>query len=180
MTSAKKAPSVLLWVVLILIFMLLVALSPPALTQHTQEEPGSATAICTFEDGKQVSLRYMRPSTSRRDGLRLGKLWIPGGSPPFLFTESDLRFGNSDIPTGAYSIYLIPGNEAWTLIVNRNVTSGVSYDERQDLLRARMQLGELNEPAEELTIYFGHVGPRECDMRFDYGKTRAWIEFKEK
>jgi hypothetical protein len=30
------------------------------------------------------------------------------------------------------------------------------------------------------TIYFGQVGPKVCNMRVDYGKTRPWVEFDQK
>ena len=136
-----------------------------------------ATAVCNFADAKQVSIRYV-PSITK-DAPRIGKLWTPDGHPILLFTETDLHVGNSDVASGAYSIYLVPDKDMWTLILNRNVASG-AYDERQDLLRARMQTGELSEKNTQFTIYFGRIGPKACDMRVDYGKTRAWVEFAEK
>ena len=141
------------------------------------DEATSATAVCDFADTKQVSVRYV-PSTAM-DAPRIGKLWNPAGHSILLFTETDLRVGNSNIASGAYSIYLIPDKDEWTLVLNKNVASG-AYDERQDLLRTRMQRGELPEKNEHFTTYFGRVGPRGCDMRVDYGKTRAWLEFEEK
>jgi Protein of unknown function (DUF2911) len=180
MITPKRTSNVMLWlVVLLLIFMLLV-FAPPVFAQPAVEQPASETAVCTFGDAKQLSVRYVRLVAGRGDAMRLGKLWMPGGYPLWLFTDAELRVGNSDIPAGAYSIYLLPGKDEWTFIVNANVTNSTSYDQRQDLLHARMQTGELSQREERLTIYFGRIGPKGCDMRLDYGKTRAWIEFQER
>jgi hypothetical protein len=147
---------------------------PPA-----QPEPG--TAVCTFVDDKQMSVRYNRPAASgKKDELPIGKLWAPGDSPMHLFTEAPITVGTTQIPIGAYSVYLIPEKEKWTLIVNKNVTAGSKYDQQQDLVRAPMQTGKLTQVEKQLTIYFGHIAPRQCSMRVDYGQTRAWIEFDEK
>lgn len=178
MKNARSSLFVLLWIV-VLIFMLL-AFAPAVAAQRTMEQPGSENAVCSFDDGKAASVRYVRAPANGKDAFHLGKLWTPGGNPIFLFTETRLSVGDTDIPAGAYSIFLVPGREEWTLIVSSNVSSGTRYDERQDLVRARMQTGELNQAEGKLVIYFGRVGPRECDMRLDFGKTRAWIEFKEK
>ena len=36
-------------------------------------------------------------------------------------------------------MYLIPGEDEWTLVINKNVTAGSKYDEGDDLVRAPMQ-----------------------------------------
>ena len=41
-----------------------------------------------------------------------------------IFTQTRLTLGNSEIPEGAYSLYVIPEKQNWTLVVNRNVTAG--------------------------------------------------------
>lgn len=144
----------------------------------SKPEPGSA--VCTFADDKQMSMRYERPPAGKKDDLPLGKLWEPGDTPMHLFAETPLIVGNTEIPVGAYSVYFIPGKNDWTMIVSRNVTEGSKYDQQQDLLRATMETGKLPQPEPLLTVYFARVGPKQCNMRVDYGKTRAWVDFNEK
>ena len=134
--------------------------------------------VCTFADGKQVSVRYKRPPVERRGDLPEGKVWPPSASM-FLFTPVALTIGNSVIPAGAFSLYVIRGHDDWTLIVNKNVTEGAKYDEMEDLLRTAMKIGELGQPATELTVYFAHIAPKQCNMRLYYGKTGSWAEFQE-
>ena len=97
-----------------------------------------------------------------------------------LFTQSELSIGNSHIPVGAYSMYVIPQKEAWTLVLNKNVTEGSKYEEQQDLLRVEMQVGQLSKPNERFSVFFAHVAPKQCNMRMYYGKVGTWVEFKEK
>ena len=47
-----------------------------------------------------------------------------------LFTQGATTLGGSPIPVGAFSMYVIPGRDEWTLIVNRNVTPGVQVRPR--------------------------------------------------
>jgi len=137
-------------------------------------------AICAFEDGKQLTARYNPIATRRNDGPPLGKVLTPGGSAMTFFTETDLVLGETTIPTGGYTMYLIPAKKEWTLIVSRNTSVDAKYDDKQDLARAQMETGQLSSPAEKLSLYFGHTGPKKCEINIDFGKTRGWVSFKER
>jgi len=145
-----------------------------------QASSNSTTATCSFQDGTQLTVRYMNERIGGKSGPPEGRVWTPGGTPMFLFTQSALTIGNSQIPVGAYSMYVIPRKENWTLILNKNVTEGAKYDEHQDLSRVEMQIGQLSEPNKELSIIFGHVAPKQCNMRIYFGKIGTWAAFKEK
>jgi hypothetical protein len=43
-----------------------------------------------------------------------------------------------------------------------------------------MATGQLSSPADRLAVYFGHTGPKKCEINIDFGKTRGWVEFREK
>jgi len=97
-----------------------------------------------------------------------------------LFAAVPLELGNSTIPTGAYSVYAIPNKKEWTLIVNKNVTAGAAYDDKQDVARSSMELGEVDTPPRQLQVSFAHTAPKTCSIRLYYGKTGAFTDFKEK
>jgi len=144
-----------------------------------QASAKSATSTCSFQDGKQLTVRYDNDTISGKNGPPEGRVWAPGGTPMFLFTQSPLSIGNSQIPIGAYSMYIIPRKENWTLILNKNVTEGGKYDEHQDLSRVEMQIGQLSEPNKQFSLFFGHVSPQQCNMRIYFGKIGTWAEFNE-
>ena len=132
----------------------------------------TSSAVCTYTDGNQISLRYSQ-SKAAKDPLPMGKVWSPGSVRMDLFTETPLTISNATIQPGAYAFYFIPEKDSWTFIVNKNVTAGAAYDQQQDIARGKMQIEKLEQPEPELSIYFGHMSPKKCTMRVDYGKVRA-------
>lgn len=151
-----------------------------ALAQQGDSDQNSATAFCDFDDGQEVSVRYNSAIANAKDEPHNGKVWLPGGTPMTLFAATPVTLNDSTIPTGAYSVYVLPGKKEWTLIVNKNVTAGAAYDERQDVARSPMELGEVETPPKQLQVSFAHTGPKVCSIRLYYGKVGAFTEFKEK
>lgn len=135
------------------------------------------STTCVFADGKGVRVNYTPVSAAKP--LTEGKPWSPDNQPMLLFTEVPTQIAGTNIPVGAYSVYLIPGAKEWTLVINRDVNSTDKYKKSADLLRAPMQVGMLPSKADEFIAYLGLLSPGQCSMRFDYGQTRAWIVLNE-
>ena len=138
----------------------------------------SSTATCNLDDGRQVRLNYNAVS-AKSDKAPNGKAWAPGGAPMTLFTEAPLSFAGSSIPMGAYSVYPIPGRDKWSLVVNKNVTAGSAYDERQNIAHATMETDQMTEAAAALEVAFAHVGSR-CTLRIYFNKTATFADFMAK
>ncbi len=138
----------------------------------------TSTTTCNLDDGRQVYVRY-NPVANSKEKIPNGKPWTPGGAPMTLFTEAQLSLGSSMIPIGAYTVYPIPAKDHWTLVVNKNVTSGSAYDEKQDIARAAMETAQVSQPSEALEVAFAHVGPR-CTLRIYVGKTASFADFTAK
>jgi Protein of unknown function (DUF2911) len=155
-------------------------LCPLLVVGQAQDTSQGESAICAFEDGKQLTAHYNPIATNHSDGPPSGKVLTPGGSAMTFFTETDLVLGAATIPTGGYTMYVIPAKKEWTLIVSRNTAVDAKYDEKLDLARAQMETGQLSSPAEKLSLYFGHTGPKKCEINIDFGKTRGWVSFREK
>ena len=137
----------------------------------------SSTTSCNLDDGRQVYVRYN--AVSNKEKPVNGKPWSPGGTPMTLFTEAQLQLGSSMIPIGAYSMYPIPAKDHWTLVVNRNVTPGAAYDEKQDIARATMETAQVDQSSEALEVAFAHVGAR-CTLRIYAGKSASFADYMAK
>lgn len=144
-----------------------------------QDSPDQAETVCTFSDGRQMIARYNSVPTDRKAAPPQGKIWMPGGAAITLFTETSITLARTEIKTGAYTVYLIPGKNDWILIVSKNTNPQAPYDEKQDLARSRMETGTLSQAEEHLNISFGHVAPKQCEINVDYGRSRAWVAFSE-
>jgi len=152
-----------------------------AIQAYPQTKPSgnSAATSCTFSDGMQISVRYHAAPVNQGKFAR-GEPWTPGGFPMFLFTQTALTLDSSSIPVGAYSMYVIPNEKDWTLVINKNVNENASYDPSQDLARATMQTGRLGSKDEKVKVVFGHVSAKQCNMRIYRADTGGWTEFKER
>jgi hypothetical protein len=143
-------------------------------------DANAATAYCDFDDGQEISMRYSNAPVGAKDEPRNGKVWLLGGAPSTFFTATAVALNGTTIPAGAYSVYAIPNKKDWTLIVNKNINSSANYDDKQDVARSPMELGEVDSPAKQLLVSFAHVGPKQCSIRLYYGKIGAFAEFMEK
>lgn len=142
-----------------------------------QSGSNQSTTTCNLEDGRQVYIRYI-PAPAK-EKISNGKPWAPGGSPMTLFTEAQLSLGTSTIPLGAYTIYPIPARGNWSIVVNKNVTPGAAYDEKQEVARAQMETAQVESASEQLEVAFAHVGNR-CSLRIYIGKTASFVDFNAK
>ncbi|PYX90763.1 MAG: hypothetical protein DMG68_00725 [Acidobacteria bacterium] len=103
-----------------------------------QDGPEQSETVCTFSDGRQLIARYNAVPNDRKTAPPAGKVWMPGGSAITLFTETPIKLAQTELKTGAYTMYLVPGKNDWTLIVSKNTSPQSQYDEKQDLGRSRM------------------------------------------
>jgi hypothetical protein len=143
-----------------------------------QSSAPSSTTTCNLDDGRQVYVRY-NPVATNKEKVSNGKPLTPGGQPMTLFTEAQLTLGSSTIPIGAYTVYPIPAHGNWTLAVNKNVTPGAAYDEKQDIARGSMETAQVDQPSESLEVAFAHVGTR-CTLRVYIGKSASFVDFTAK
>ena len=108
--------------------------------------PGQASV--TLADGKTITIDYSRPSAKGRQvfgGLvPYGKEWRTGANEATTFvTTTDLMVGDKHVPAGNYTLYTIPNQQQWTLIINKQTGQwGTVYDEKQDLVRVPMKVSK--------------------------------------
>jgi hypothetical protein len=141
-----------------------------------EDGPQGNMTSCTYQDGNSLTVRYSDANPGHTRVLQNGKVWSPGDVPMLLFTEVPVKVANAELGVGAYSMYVIPDKGKWTLIINKNITQGAAYDEKQDLARTPMEIGQLPAAIEQPHVSFGHIAPKVCSLRVDFGKTGAWAD----
>lgn len=106
----------------------------------------------------QVQVEYSRPFAKGRKvfgGLvPWGKVWRTGANAATtLKTNVDLTLGDVVVPKGTYTLYTLPGEKAWKLIVNRQTGQwGTEYDPKMDLARVGMKVETRADTLEAFTI----------------------------
>jgi len=110
--------------------------------------------------------------------------WRTGANEATTFVPTtDVTVGGTTIPAGNYTLYTLPGEKSWKLIVSKETGQwGVPYPEGKDLGRFEMKTEAIEIPIEKLHISF-MTKPREkdvCTLRIDWDKTRAYVDISEK
>ena len=150
-----------------------------------QDTSSSATATCNFDRTKQVAVEYQRVVVDVKkkvlgNEIPYGKAWAPGGKPMTMFTNTPVTIGGKGLPVAAYTLFLVPGERTWVLILSKSTDTSGKYHKHEDVARIPMQFGELLSPESQFSVYFAHVAPDQCGMRFDVDKARAWVVIQEK
>jgi hypothetical protein len=134
--------------------------------------------------GKKITIEYGRPFLKgRKVGQELapyGKVWRTGADEATaLTTEIDLNIGGTKVPAGKYTLYTLPSEGTWKLIINKQTGQwGTKYDETQDLARIDMQKTALPQTEEQFTISFDKKSENTADLNLDWEKTRLSVVVK--
>ena len=146
----------------------------PKLTNST----GGTTPHETFStvigpnrsSGNMVTVTYGRPFTKHPRTGDVRKIWgglVPwdkadrlGADEATLFiTQKPILIGDTEIPAGAYTLYIIPSESGTTkLAFSKTIGKwGVPVDETNDLARVPMKKETLEAPVDQLTISVENV-----------------------
>ncbi|MEK9751461.1 MAG: DUF2911 domain-containing protein [Flavobacteriaceae bacterium] len=107
-----------------------------------------------------IRIIYSRPLLKGREVKDLvpkGKIWRTGANETteITFYKTVLIEGKR-IEAGTYSLYTIPGNRNWTIVLNRklNTWGAYAYDETQDIGRFSAEVLPTGNPVEVFSISF--------------------------
>jgi len=107
-----------------------------------------------------------------------GTVWRTGANAATQFrTDRDLVIGGVVVPAGTYTLFSLPAQTGWQLIVNRQTGQwGTAYDSAQDLIRVPLTVSALGAPVEVFTIA---VEPQDAGgvLSFAWDRTRAQVPF---
>ena len=163
-----------------------IALLPAGFAQtsgsHTRRPPLSPPSKAAVDlNGKEIVIDYNSPFMRGRKifgGLvPYGQAWRTGANAATtLKTKVNLKIGTATVPAGTYTLYTLPSQTAWKLIVNKQTGQwGTQYNESQDLARVDMHKKTLTKPQEQMSIAFEdtHGGSTQLHIRWD--TTDVWV-----
>jgi hypothetical protein len=145
-----------------------------------------AKAECELAGGKSVTVDYSSPRAKGRkiygELVPYGKVWRAGANEATTFvTDTDLTVGGTTVPAGSYTIFTIPNQDKWTLIISKKTGEwGTNYaGPEYDLARIDVKVSKLPSPVENFTIAFDKNADG-CTMRMDWETTRASVDIAPK
>ena len=127
-------------------------------------------------DSTYVKVHYSAPRKRDREVfgalVPYGELWRTAANEAAEVTFSqDVRFGDQNVPAGTYSLFTIPGEQTWTVILNRalglNGTAG--YNQADDVARVTVPATATRATYEPFTIRFadGDAGGKQLQLVWD-------------
>jgi hypothetical protein len=133
--------------------------------------------------GKQISIDYYAPSMHGRKVMGglvpFGEVWCTGANwATKITTEANLEMGGLKLPAGSYSIWTVPNQNEWTLIINKQTGQfHLNYDASQDFGRTKMNLKKLAAPVETFKIELRSDRDNQGTIALLWETTEASIPF---
>lgn len=130
--------------------------------------------------GDGVSVTYGRPYKKGRvifGGLeKYGQVWRTGADEATEITfDKDAQFGGQPVKAGTYTLFTIPDETEWTIILNSKLGQWGAYDyneyKNKDVLRTAVPVKKLDQVVEQLTIRFSP----DNDMIIEWDQTQVQI-----
>jgi hypothetical protein len=120
-----------------------------------------AIASTKLEGETYVRVVYGSPRMRGRDvfgGLvPLGEVWRTGANEATEITlDGPVTIGGQAVDAGTYALFTIPGEDEWTVILNRGLGQwgAYAYDESADVTRFTVPTGMSNAQNEAFTVRF--------------------------
>jgi len=109
---------------------------------------------------KLVKIVYSRPQLKGRALSKLApkdKVWRTGANEAAEITfYADVIFGDKKVKAGTYTLFTIPGDSEWTVILSnqKNVWGSYFYDETEDVVRVTAAVSTIKDSIEAFSIVF--------------------------
>jgi hypothetical protein len=135
--------------------------------------------------GANISIEYGRPYVRGRKimgGLvPYGRVWRTGAdAATTLTTSKPLVIGGTTVPAGKITLYTLPAEDQWKLILNKQTGQwGTEYDQSQDLVRVDLAKKALPAPVDQLTIAI-EPGPSGGTLKISWETTELSVPFTVK
>lgn len=148
-------------------------------SQITMPQPSPLSTVTQKLGLNDFTVTYSRPSAKGRkvfgDLVPYNELWRTGANKCTKFSTSDsVKVGGKKFGKGDYSLFAIPGEKEWTIIINKNADmSGTSnYKQEEDVVRFNVPV-VTNSFTETFTIGFGNLTATSADVEITWENVKV-------
>lgn len=131
---------------------------------------------------KIIKIIYSRPQLKGRDLAKLVpnyEVWRTGANEATEITfYKPVKFGDVQIKAGTYSLFTIPNEKEWTIILSSdvNVWGAYTYKETNDVARIKVPVTQSKDILEAFSITFEESNSG-ADMHMGWGTLRVKVPF---
>jgi len=135
--------------------------------QTAKVEFPAASPACTIKQRvglTDIEIDYSRPGVKKRTifggMVPYGQVWRTGANQATKVTFSTaVKLNGANVPAGTYALFTIPGEDEWTIIINKGAAQwgAFQYNEKDDVVRFKATPMELDFPVDAFTIEFNSI-----------------------
>ena len=151
--------------------------------QNSAAMPSPPAVATVTMGGANVTIKYNTPHLRGRhlggpEIVPWNQVWRTGANPATtLITSAPLHIGTLLVPAGTYTIYTLPTETKWMLIVNKqNGQWGLEYHQEQDLGRVEMKSKTLPSSQEVMSISFDDIKKDSAELHVRWETTDQYIK----
>ncbi|WP_019987773.1 DUF2911 domain-containing protein [Rudanella lutea] len=148
-----------------------------------------ASPMATVSQGiglTKATVEYSRPALKGRkmfgDQVPYGKVWRTGANMATKLTlDDEMSVNGKAVPAGSYALFTIPGQNEWTIILNKNTKAfgAFDYKEAEDVLRFTVKPEKLSTPAEYFTVEFTDFTPTTANLAMRWENVQVKFQLKQ-
>lgn len=150
--------------------------------QALMPQPSSGQTVIQDLGLGKITLNYSRPDAKGREIfgalVPYGEVWRTGANSATSITFTDeVSFAGKQVPAGTYSLFTIPNQNEWTVILNKTAQQwgAYSYKAEEDVVRVNVKVENANTKIETFTIQFANVSPGQLDLDIAWDKTKVSV-----
>jgi len=152
-------------------------------TISSYAQPGQRKSPHDTVSAANVTVTYGRPYKNGREIFgtleKFDKVWRVGADEATTITfTKDVKFGSENVKAGTYTLFAIPTEKEWTIILNgvAKQWGAFSYEKNkdQDAAKIKVPVKKLDAVVEQLTISFNAAGA----MVIAWDKTQVEVPLK--
>jgi hypothetical protein len=158
-------------------------------SQHQAKEASPTTSkspkteAMAMIGGNHIHIDYSSPSVRGRQifgGLvGFGEVWSTGAhKATSIKFDKNVLIGGKEIPAGKYGFFTIPGENEWTIILNKvwDMHLADDYNQTEDLVRLTVVPQTLPETVESLTYTIIEKSANTAEISVAWDKTKVSFE----
>lgn len=157
----------------------------PEASPSTSKSP--LTSAMAMIGGNHIHIDYSSPSVRGRQifgGLvGFGEVWSTGAhKATSIKFDKNVLIGGKEIPAGKYGFFTIPGENEWTIILNKvwDMHLADDYNQSEDLVRMTVTPETLAETVESLTYSVREKSANTAEISVAWDKTKISFEVVNK
>jgi hypothetical protein len=149
--------------------------NPPNVTQRD--------SVKGIFNGKKICINYGKPQIHGKkifgSYVPYFRIWRTGaGAATSLATDADLEMDGAIIPRGVYTLYTLPAEERWKLIINKQTGQwGTIYNSQFDLARLDLKITKLRTQIKDLTFKMEKNGNGGGTLKIEWENTSLSVPF---